>query len=246
MKMLRGLASAGACLAIVSFPVLASAQDNNNPNVQPTPNGGTVETKPNTTTTVGEGQPPQALPPPRSYKEPAPPVAAPAVPDTGVTEQAGIGGTQAYGRAGVLELGGSMGFARASDFTQLTVSPSVGWFFMDNVQISGIVGFNYINAGGRDSTYMTVLAEPSFHIPFTRSLFGFFGIGAGLGYAQGPGAGLAVAPRIGMNIMVGRSGILTPALQLVYSTTEAVQTPQGTLLAVSTSFGANVGYTVMW
>jgi hypothetical protein len=139
-----------------------------------------------------------------------------------------------------------MGFSRATDFTQVNISPSIGWFFMDNVQISGIVGFNYINARGVDSTYTTVLAEPSFHIPFSRSLFGFFGVGAGLGYAKGAGAGLALAPRLGMNILIGRSGILTPALQLVYSTTEAVQTSQGTLLAVNTSFGANVGYTIMW
>ncbi len=40
--------------------------------------------------------------------------------------------------------------------------------------------------------------------------------------------------------------ILTPALLLQYSTTDAIETPQGTLVAVNTSFGFNIGYTVMW
>src|SRR5207245_86326 len=64
-------------------------------------------------TTVGEGTPREQLPPPRSSHDPQPPVPAPTVPETGVTKQAGVGGTQAYARAGVLELGGSGGFAAA-------------------------------------------------------------------------------------------------------------------------------------
>jgi hypothetical protein len=58
--------------------------------------------------------------------------------------------------------------------------------------------------------------------------------------------GFAVAPRLGLNMMVGRSGIFTPAFNFNYSTTDAVQTNQGTLLAVNVSYGLNAGYTVMW
>ena len=196
--------------------------------------------------TVGEGAPSTALPPPQDDHDAQPSPAAPSLPVGGVTEQAGVGGTQSYARAGVLEFGGSVGFSRASGFTQVNVSPSIGWFFMDNVEISGIVGMNYINADGESSAFLTVLAEPSLHIPFSNTLFGFIGGGIGLGYSDETGAGLALAPRVGMNILIGRSGILTPALQMVYSTTEAIQTSQGTLLAVNTSFGANMGFTVMW
>lgn len=46
--------------------------------------------------------------------------------------------------------------------------------------------------------------------------------------------------------MVGRSGVFTPAATFVYSTSGAVETPQGTLLTASTSLGINLGYTVMW
>jgi hypothetical protein len=201
-------------------------------------------TKTNTTTLGPANQ--QPLPPPQSFHEEPPPVAAPAARDVGVTEQAGIGGTQAYGRAGVLELGGSAGFAAAKDYTQLNISPSVGWFFVDNFEISGIVGVNYIHTGGQSGTLMTYLAEPSYHLPFSNRLFGFLGVGAGLAYQKDAGAGFALAPRLGMNVLVGRSGILTPALQLVYNTTEVTPVPQGTAVAVNTTYGANIGYTVMW
>jgi hypothetical protein len=93
---------------------------------------------------------------------------------------------------------------------------------------------------------MNFLAEPSYHLPMSDKLFAFLGVGAGLGYSQVGGAGFALAPRAGLNILIGRSGILTPAFNVVYNTNQAVQTPQGTLLAVNTSYGASAGYTVMW
>lgn len=46
--------------------------------------------------------------------------------------------------------------------------------------------------------------------------------------------------------LVGRSGILTPAFQVMSSTTDAIPTSQGTLLALALSYGFNIGYTVMW
>jgi hypothetical protein len=197
--------------------------------------------------TVGAGQPSSSLPPPQSANDPTPPPAAPSLPRGGLTEQAGVGGTQAYGRAGVLELGGSAGFSKASNFTSVSFSPTIGWFFVDNLELSAMVSINFIDAGAApSSTYMTLLAEPSYHLPVSDKIFIFAGIGAGLAYAKGPGAGFAVAPRLGMNAMVGRSGILTPAFNFVYSTSDVATTTQGTLLAVSTSYGMNIGYTVMW
>lgn len=198
---------------------------------------------------VGSGTPPAALPPSRSDTDPAPPVAAPLVPAGGMVSQAGIGGSTAYGRPGVVELGGSIGLTLAGELTQFNISPTVGWFFADNLQLSGIVGFNYSNTTtngvSTSASSLNVLVEPSYHLPINQSLFAFLGLGVGLGYADGPGAGFALAPRLGMNIMVGRSGILTPALQFVYSTSEVLRTPQGTFIGGNTSFGLNVGYTVM-
>lgn len=211
-------------------------------------------------TTLGEGQPSEALPPPRSDDDPSPPPPAPTVASGGLTEQAGIGGDQAYGRAGVLELGGFANLTLATDYSAIGFSPTIGYFFMDNFQLSAIVNITHIslttqNAAGNDedqsSTQLMLLAEPSIHLPFTRSLYGFLGVGFGLASqsvdpGDSAGAGFAIAPRLGINVMVGRSGIFTPALQGVYQTTEAIQTPQGAVVAVKSSFGLQAGYTVMW
>jgi hypothetical protein len=205
-------------------------------------------------TQIGEGVPRDttALPPPRSDHDPLPPVPAPTVPETGVTKQAGVGGTQAYARAGVLELGGSGGFAAASNYSRFELSPSIGLFLVDNVELSLLTGFNYFSIGSTEnspSTHATefkALVEPSFHLPFSEVAFGFLGLGAGVAYITGADAGFALQPRLGANFLVGRSGVLTPSLTAAYSTTDAIRTPAGTILAVRTSYGMNIGYTVMW
>jgi hypothetical protein len=207
---------------------------------------------------VGVGTAPAALPASRSDNDPAPPVAAPTMPSGGVVAQAGIGGSTAYGRPGVVELGGSLGLNISGDNRQLTLAPSIGWFFTDNLQLSGIIGFNYASATSTvlgqsvtsSASSLNVLVEPSYHLPLSRSLFAFLGLGLGLAYNSRDGAGFALAPRLGMNIMIGRSGILSPALQFVYSTTNLnVPSPGSSSTsgaqAVNTSFGFNVGYTIM-
>ena len=207
---------------------------------------------PNRQVPVGEGTPSANLPAPRSDYDPAPPVPAPTVPMTGVTQQAGVGGSQAYGRAGVLELGGAGGFAAAPNYTRFELSPSIGLFVVDNVELSLLTGFNYFSVGetgGNPSTSATefkALVEPSFHIPFSQYLFGFIGLGAGVNYVTNHDAGFALQPRIGANILVGRSGVFTPSLSVAYSTVDAIRTEAGTVLAVQTSYGMNLGYTVMW
>lgn len=167
--------------------------------------------------------------------------------EDGVQEQAGVGGSTAYGRAGVLELGGSLGVQANSKFSQVQANPSIGWFVADNFQVSFIPGMTYISAQGSDDLFaVDALVEPSFHLPFNDSVFGFIGVGAGVSYIEDNGAGLTVAPRIGSNIMIGRSGILTPSLEYSLSTTDSIETSNGTLLAVNNATAFNIGYTVMW
>ena len=196
--------------------------------------------------TIGAGTPSDELPKPRSDNDPQPQPASPQLPTGGIVRQAGVGGVTAYGRSGVLELGGSANFIGADNFTQISLNPSIGWFFMDNIEISAILGFSHLSADDTDATFFTALAEPSLHIPFSETVFGMLGAGVGLSYVNGPGLGFALAPRIGLNVLIGRSGILTPQAFLQYSTHEAIVTPAGSLLAVSTTYGAGLGYTVMW
>ena len=193
---------------------------------------------------------PQALPPPKSDNDTAPPVAAPASPAGGLVEQAGTGGSTGYGRAGVLELGGSAGFRAGSGFNQVAVAPSMGWFLADNLELTGIMDVNRVSMNSDSTTVVTALVEPSYHLPFNRSVFGFLGIGMGASYvgAGNLGTGFAMAPRLGANLMVGRSGILTPSLSWQYTTHNVMNDAANdiTVVAVSSAVRLNVGYTVMW
>ena len=165
-----------------------------------------------------------------------------------VQEKAGLGTGLTYAEAGVLELGGSLGYINANKFVQFNVSPSIGWFFADNFQISGIISFNYSSLGSENATYWTALAEPSFHVPFTKTVFGFLGMGVGPAYSDIAGTGLALVPRIGSNVLVGRSGVLTPALFLAYNTLGAIPVSStGTqTLEIDSLLGINVSYTALW
>ncbi|GAC1351913.1 MAG: hypothetical protein NVS3B20_10150 [Polyangiales bacterium] len=196
----------------------------------------------------GNSAPAGALPPPQSSHDERPPVAAPTVGTTGVTKQAGIGGTQAYGRAGVLETGGSLGFTAGSDYTEFHVSPLIGFFFIDNVELSAIGRFGYSKTGSQPAgTEGALLVEPSFHLPFTDALFGFLGVGAGVQGRTGATTGFSLAPRIGLNVLVGRSGVFTPDFTFSYTTSKADTNSAGQTVAVlSSSYGFNAGFTVMW
>ncbi|MBA3498854.1 MAG: hypothetical protein H0T65_00665, partial [Deltaproteobacteria bacterium] len=194
-----------------------------------------------------------SLPAPQSDNDVAPPVASPAasLPDGGIVKQAGVGGTVGYGRAGVLELGGSAGFMVASDFRNINVSPSIGWFLFDNFELTGILSVSNIKTGDESATLWSALVEPSYHVPFNRTMFAFGGLGVGASYVSEMGTGLAIAPRIGMNFMVGRSGVLTPSLSYEYTTHDVDSVSDGdmqkvSLVQVSSAVRFNVGYTAMW
>ena len=197
--------------------------------------------------------PQPALPAPKSDNDVQPPVASPDVtlPPGGVVEQAGVGGMVGYGRPGVLELGGSAGLMIAPDFRTVNVSPSIGWFVAENLELSAILGVTNIKAADNQATVWSALIEPSYHLPFNRTTFAFLGMGVGAAYEHVLGTGLAVAPRVGANLLVGRSGVLTPSLSYEYTTHNVETNPVGdmrdvTLLAVSSALRINIGYTAMW
>ena len=197
--------------------------------------------------------PDENLPKPVSDNDAQPPVASPdvALPPGGVVEQAGVGGVIGYGRAGVLELGGSAGLMIAPNFRNVNIAPSIGWFVADNLELSAIFGVSNVKAGDESATLWSALIEPSYHLPFNRSTFGFMGMGIGAAYVSELGAGLAVAPRIGANFLVGRSGVLTPSLSYEYTTHNVDSVSEGdmqdvTLVSVSSAMRFNVGYTAMW
>ena len=207
--------------------------------------------------TPAEDAPPtpsSQLPPVQSDNDPAPPVPTPTVPgiNGSVVEQAGVGGSVGYARTGVLELGGSAGLTLAQDIRALNFSPSIGWFLVDNFELSAILDVTNLKAGSESATLWSALLEPSFHLPFNRGMFGFVGMGIGAAYQNDLGAGMAVAPRVGMDFLVGRSGILRPSLSYEYTTHDSMAavsadgTTSVTLVAISSALHFNVGYSTMW
>ncbi|MBV8756086.1 MAG: hypothetical protein JO257_02350 [Deltaproteobacteria bacterium] len=173
------------------------------------------------------------------------PTIAPHVSDT-------YGRTTQYGQLGTVELGASAGLTLASNLRDVSFSPSVGYFVGDTFEISGLLGVTNIAAGNESSTVFSALVEPSFHFATNRDMFAFIGMGVGGAYVSPLGAALAVQPRVGLNFLVGQSGVLTPSLSYEYTmhNTMSARLPDGTtdvtLLAVSSTLRANIGYSVIW
>lgn len=191
---------------------------------------------------------------------PAPPPAPRLHPATDVISEAGVGSVRAYASRGVLELGGFANFSGASNFTSIQLSPTAGMFVFDNIEISAILGINYVhqtvnpgtaNEQSDHKTIIRILGEPSYHLPFSRTVWGFLGVGLGVASVPrgggGTSAGFDIAPRAGANFLVGRSGLLTPAAFIDYTTGDNIQTTSGSnILGVNTTYGIQAGYTVMW
>jgi hypothetical protein len=163
-----------------------------------------------------------------------------------IARNAGVGGEVAYAQRGVIEIGGSAVLSGAANFTRIGLNPRVGWFFQDNLALSAILGINHISSPDADATFLSLLAEPSAHVEMDDGIFGFLAVGAGVSYARGAGFGLAVAPRLGLRFLVGRSGIVTPALHVQYNTQAGITTPHGSLLRVRTGYGLGVDFSIMY
>lgn len=233
---------------VMLTPVVASAQ------TAPANDDNTVSADSGTPDKTAAPTPSGQLPPATSDHDVAPPVPTPTIPGINgdVVEQAGVGGTVGYGRAGVLELGGAAGLTIAQDIRAINFSPSIGWFLVDNFELSAVFDVSNFKAGDESATLWSALIEPSFHLPVNRGMFGFVGMGIGAAYQNQLGAGMAVSPRIGMDFLVGRSGILRPSLSYEYTTHDSMAAvgPDGTtsvtLVAVSSALRFNVGYSTMW
>lgn len=209
-------------------------------------------------------QPAGALPPAVSSNDPRPPAPSPIIGRRmGLVRQAGIGGPVSYARGGVLELGGGLSYLSGHHYTNLSVTPSVGYFITNNFELSVLTTLAYNRSPNPDgnvghNTSLVAVVEPSVHLPIVDHLFVFAGLGAGVAYHQqaATAVGFALAPRVGFDVMVGRSGVLTPSFNVNWSTNsvtpkaqEAVKADSnvnGRLVAVRTLLGASIAYKVMF
>lgn len=161
------------------------------------------------------------------------------VDDPTVIAGAGMGSDIAYATRGVVELGGIMGLDVREETIDFTIAPTVGYFVVDRLELTlmPLLRVRSVEDDTGDSqtnTRFAVIVEPSYHLPFMDNLYGFIGTGLGLTYESGPGVEFLFRPVAGVDIMIGRSGILKPALFLDVG-----------LDAGSMGGGVQVGYTVM-
>jgi hypothetical protein len=161
--------------------------------------------------------------------------------------QSGVGSNVAFMRAGVVELGGSLSYANTEDFQSTVFSPSAGYFFMNNFQISLIGNMGYSQVKSEDGHGAgSIIVEPSFHYPLTNTEFVFAGMGVGALFETDEKTGTAVAPRVGYKMLVGRSGLLSfsfqPIIGLQASDSQYVN---GTVVEVKRTNNLRVGYSVL-
>ena len=136
-------------------------------------------------------------------KAPTPPGGPP--PDVRVPEEvevaknAGVGSDLAYASQSVVEVGGVLALRHQSETTLFRVSPSIGYFFIDNVEltlfpeliITRIAADDSAGGEGAQTDFSVgAVLEPSYHLPLNDRLFAFAGLGVGLNYAEDPGIDL--------------------------------------------------------
>ncbi|WP_157070186.1 hypothetical protein [Sandaracinus amylolyticus] len=176
-----------------------------------------------------EAGPPEALCPPEEDQDDAP----------------------SYGDAGVFELGGSLGGMWTEDVFTLNITPSVGVFIIDYLELSLQVAVEYENVrdddGSRHSgTTVAVLLEPSYHVPvIADDLFLFGGLGLGVGY-DGVTAGFDVAPRVGANIALGAGRMLNPSVRVPIIMGSEVDDNGDSHFNTTVSVGFEIGYSTLF
>lgn len=123
-----------------------------------------------------------------------------------------------YGKAGQMEVGGSLSGSWTSSTFTLGLSPSVGYFLRDHVELSVIGSVDYENVTGDDGERADAIAgsvvlEPSYHLTLSKTVAAFGGLGVGFAYSQSAPA-FDLAPRVGLNLDVGSSGVLSPEVSV--------------------------------
>jgi hypothetical protein len=179
-------------------------------------------------------------------RETPPPALLPA-PELAVEVDDGIV-PRPYAMHGVVEIGGFASLGGAGGFTSIRFGPTAGMFLFDGFELSVVVALDYLHRTVdlgtsfervEHETIFRLLGEPSYHLPLTRTLWAFCGIGLGVARVPRPtgGAGpaLDLAPRLGVNVLVGRMALLTPAAFFDYATG-----------ATRSSYGMQAGYAVTW
>ena len=170
---------------------------------------------------------------------------SPSNPEVQATALPSVGGrrVRGYAKAGVWEMGGALSFITGKSLQQVGLAPTAGYFVIDYVEISLLPQFDYAQtAGSSGKTRLVLLVEPSWHMQLKGALFLFFGSGFGTAYEKASGTGLALAPRTGINVLIGGNGVVNVGFEYVYAASPKAA-PKDRDNATP---GLRAGYTVAW
>lgn len=158
-----------------------------------------------------------------------------------------------YGQLGTIEAGASAGFALGEGSQGFSISAFAGKYIGDGFALTGYLDATTLIAGGTATTNVAALIEPSLHVPVKPRMSGFVGMGLGPSYVHNLGVAVAVAPHVGMDILVGHSGgVLRPSLTYLYTTHDPSEarnmdgTTHVTYLAAAGAVRFNIGYLKSW
>lgn len=165
-------------------------------------------------------------------ERPTPPQGEADEPKAEIITGAGAGSDVAYASQFVVELGGSMAFTRRNGITMVRLAQVIGWFIIDNLEISLLPDLLVIRVDGKTDVAAGVSLEPSYHVPLGKQVLLFGGVGLGVHFAGG--VEFVTRPRIGVDLLIGRSGLLKPALFIEVGTGNGLS-----------AGGLELGYTIM-
>lgn len=155
-----------------------------------------------------------------------------------------------YTDRNTVEVGGSLALSYINNDFLVSFAPQVGWFFADRWELSAFIRVNHSNIkladGTRDRTTSGGFElEPSYHHPIREELLYVFG-GVGLGMVHdGEHPAFEAVPRAGLNIAVGRSGFLNPAVRmpiLVGNITGPERDESGVVIGVAFELGFTTAF----
>ena len=147
---------------------------------------------------------------------------------------------------GRIEFGAAFGATIASDVRDLSATLMLGRFVTERLELGALASVARLEAGARSATLWSTVIEPAYHLPLTAGVDGVLGMGIGLAYHHQLGAGLAVAPRIGVRFVVGRH-VVTPALAYTYVTHRALDADADlAVIGVTRALRLQLGYAIRW
>lgn len=124
-----------------------------------------------------------------------------------------------YASQGTLEVGGAIGASVTENVATVTASPTVGYFIVDRIEISGTFTLAYSRTEDEDTgqsmsnTAGALIVEPSYHHPISDDLLLAGGLGVGVGY-DGDNYDFQVLPSVGVDIVTTRSNVITPSVRV--------------------------------